>query len=1102
LKTTSAVAPALFVFKPEVLFDPTAYNGDASDGLQAAIDAIATAPLSKGGVLFIKPGTYTLTKTVKLAGTGIALVGTRDVIAPGVWGPYPTFRYGDHFFDPDYDPGSTNAARQRPAVFRVNGNTDYSTAGKFSFNGLHGLNVECVASGSSTGALATALGLHLVHLSTFRDLTITNAHAGVSIVDSTTPSFHNLRILGLRGDWGIRCGDPESDALKVQGLEITAAPGNTNATLVFVGGNTELVGADLRGGRIGLDISGRDPTNRASNLFLRSIRISEPAEQGVRVGYAVQVYITDLEIVGAGREAFLITTNFYGGLALANLRAVNSGFSALRVQRGMNISVVNAELLNSGQRKAAATPADLPIAGLWLNSGVTSFSLVGARIGSQGVANEDWGVYASTNPPAQPPWHEPVWIVQNLDWWLPPERRAFGVAVGPGSHEQLVQAGYFAPPAGDSWASTATPPNSPPALPGWRAPARGFNLYDLPELRDRPWIDLSSPALYPLVVPNGTDLNAEAFATLLAGIAADARFTNGVVLYLPAGKFTNASFTAYTRRIYRLDRPLMVDRPNVQLLGDGRDVTQIYCTPFAETNDHALKLVAGSAGSGIYGLAVYHERTNLLRTNWPAGTAFKAPFRIEHTGNVRLAATSVRYSMGGAYSLFNVTNALLYDCLPLSLGVNNSQPTAPLAAFWIEGAGAPDATADIQLYQCVGNFFPNIWLPAEGRFCGWNPDGTRNLSDVDSAACYLPTDTIPNLDWVRLVGGVQRVRLDYCTFLQGKNGLVTVASGGLVPRDVSTFKFATDHNFDAMLWLQQLVNGDFVGNWTANRRIGVRIEPDVSGALRFFNQPMRGSALEGFLIQGGSRVALVNCQVGNNSQLWPGVSAEGRPFAGIYLGNTSGSNVVVGGQSGWLFNANYERATINPGDQDWGIVLAAAQPTNSLTLFGVNLFGNGGPNARNPASPPGFQRGLGWQTNSGVAWLTDGPNFNATTTNGLPWTWLEQYGLATDGSADFADPDDDGMSTAHEYRAGTNPTNALSRLAIVSVQVAGGGLGPVTLEWLSASNVFYTVERATNLQAGFDSVAGAHLPATPPRNTFTDTNPATAPARFYRVRVE
>jgi len=35
-----------------------------------------------------------------------------------------------------------------------------------------------------------------------------------------------------------------------------------------------------------------------------------------------------------------------------------------------------------------------------------------------------------------------------------------GHRVGPDSHEQLVRAGYFAPPAGNRWASSAPPPTS------------------------------------------------------------------------------------------------------------------------------------------------------------------------------------------------------------------------------------------------------------------------------------------------------------------------------------------------------------------------------------------------------------------------------------------------------------------------------------------------------------------------------------------------------------------------------------------------------------------------------------------------------------------
>jgi hypothetical protein len=88
----------------------------------------------------------------------------------------------------------------------------------------------------------------------------------------------------------------------------------------------------------------------------------------------------------------------------------------------------------------------------------------------------------------------------------------------------------------------------------------------------------------------------------------------------------------------------------------------------------------------------------------------------------------------------------------------------------------------------------------------------------------------------------------------------------------------------------------------------------------------------------------------------------------------------------------------------------------------------------------------------------------------IPYTWLQQYGLPADGSADFVDSDGDGMSNLQEWIAGTVPTNALSRLAM---QPNRSGNGPgITVKWESVTNRVYYLPRSSNLAqpASFSSI--------------------------------
>ena len=117
----------------------------------------------------------------------------------------------------------------------------------------------------------------------------------------------------------------------------------------------------------------------------------------------------------------------------------------------------------------------------------------------------------------------------------------------------------------------------------------------------------------------------------------------------------------------------------------------------------------------------------------------------------------------------------------------------------------------------------------------------------------------------------------------------------------------------------------------------------------------------------------------------------------------------------------------------------------------------------------------------------------------ISYAWLQQYGLPTDGSADFADSDADRFNNWEEWRCLTDPTNALSVLHLLSISITNAR---VTVCWQSVGGVSYFLERATNLTTPilFTPLA-TNLPGRPGSTCFTDRSTAGASQIFYRVGV-
>lgn len=116
--------------------------------------------------------------------------------------------------------------------------------------------------------------------------------------------------------------------------------------------------------------------------------------------------------------------------------------------------------------------------------------------------------------------------------------------------------------------------------------------------------------------------------------------------------------------------------------------------------------------------------------------------------------------------------------------------------------------------------------------------------------------------------------------------------------------------------------------------------------------------------------------------------------------------------------------------------------------------------------------------------------------DGLPDVWESAMGFGTNNPADgLADTDGDGMVNWQEFVAGTDPTNALSFLA-VSVNLATNG---AVIRFGAVSNKTYAIEYRDGLSFGAWTNL-ADLPARPLNRVEILTDPGFVTNRFYHVK--
>jgi hypothetical protein len=144
---------------------------------------------------------------------------------------------------------------------------------------------------------------------------------------------------------------------------------------------------------------------------------------------------------------------------------------------------------------------------------------------------------------------------------------------------------------------------------------------------------------------------------------------------------------------------------------------------------------------------------------------------------------------------------------------------------------------------------------------------------------------------------------------------------------------------------------------------------------------------------------------------------------------------------------------------------------------------------------PTLEEGLGWDTSALYS------NGTVSVVLRVPADWMAQYGLPSDGSADFADSDGDSFDNYSEWKAGTNPTNAASYFDFIA---AGTGFVPAgcRLQWNSITDRTYRIDISTNLVDGAFQPLESGIQGQDGVTEFIDTNANEKTQAYYRVVVE